>query len=152
MPDPAPPVVVTVRCRRYGRRDLAQLGLRISVIIAALKEERNLPYVFARLPDGLHEVIIVDGHSKDRTVAVARATRPDGRIRTQTGRVKGTALAEGFAFSNAGDTPAHVRVEVRPALRIEELCETSLADESRVMSSEMPKRLELVLFVREYAR
>ena len=27
-------------------------------------EERNLPYVFARLPDGLHEVIIVDGHSR----------------------------------------------------------------------------------------
>jgi hypothetical protein len=41
---------------------------------------------------------------------------------------------------------------VRPALRIEELFETSLADEGRVMSSEMPKRLELVLFVREYAR
>jgi hypothetical protein len=61
VPDPAPPVVVTVRCRRYGRRDLAQLGLRINVIIAALNEERNLLCVFARRPHGLHEVIIVDG-------------------------------------------------------------------------------------------
>jgi mannose-6-phosphate isomerase-like protein (cupin superfamily) len=57
-------------------------------------------------------------------------------------------------FANAGDTDAHVRVEVRPALRMEELFETTvaLADEGRVMSSGMPKPLELVLFIREYAR
>ena len=44
---------------------LTELGLRVSVVIAALNEEQNLPYVFARLPDGLHEVIVVDGHSTD---------------------------------------------------------------------------------------
>jgi mannose-6-phosphate isomerase-like protein (cupin superfamily) len=57
-------------------------------------------------------------------------------------------------FSNAGDGEARVRVEVRPALRIEELFETTvaLADEGRVMSSGMPKPLELALFVREYKR
>jgi mannose-6-phosphate isomerase-like protein (cupin superfamily) len=57
-------------------------------------------------------------------------------------------------FSNAGGEDAHVRVEVRPALRMEELLETTvaLADEGRVMSSGMPKPLELALFVREYER
>ncbi len=66
-------------------------------MIAALNEEENLPFVFARLPDRLHEVIVVDGHSTDETIAVARSLRPDVRIVTQTGRGKGNALAEGFA-------------------------------------------------------
>lgn len=77
--------------------DLAALGLRVSVVIAALDEEKNLPYVFARLPAGLHEVIVVDGHSTDQTITVARALRRDVRILTQTGKGKGNALAEGFA-------------------------------------------------------
>ena len=57
-------------------------------------------------------------------------------------------------FSNAGDEDAHVHVEVRPALRMEELFETTvaLAEEGRVMSSGMPRPLELALFVREYKR
>jgi glycosyltransferase involved in cell wall biosynthesis len=76
---------------------LADIGLRVSVVIAALDEEKNLPYVFARLPAGLHEVIVVDGHSKDGTVSVARSLREDVRILTQTGSGKGNALAEGFA-------------------------------------------------------
>ena len=77
--------------------DLAEFGPRVSVVIAALNEEKNLPHVFARLPSGLHEVIVVDGHSTDRTVSVARALRRDVRTLTQTGRGKGNALAEGFA-------------------------------------------------------
>jgi len=77
--------------------NLAELGLRVSVVIAALDEEKNLPHVFSRLPVGLHEVIVVDGHSTDRTVSVARALRRDVRILTQTGSGKGNALAEGFA-------------------------------------------------------
>jgi glycosyltransferase involved in cell wall biosynthesis len=90
-PAPEPPVSV------LRASNLAELGLRVSVVIAALDEEKNLPYVFARLPAGLHEVIIVDGHSKDQTVSVARSLRRDVRILTQTGRGKGNALAEGFA-------------------------------------------------------
>jgi len=76
---------------------LAELGLRVSVVIAALNEGKNLPYVFARLPAGLHEVIVVDGHSTDDTVSVARVLRRDVRIVAQTGRGKGNALAAGFA-------------------------------------------------------
>jgi glycosyltransferase involved in cell wall biosynthesis len=76
---------------------LAQLGLRVSVVIAAMNEAENLPHVLARLPEGLHEVILVDGHSIDDTVGVAQRLRPDVRIVSQTGRGKGNALADGFA-------------------------------------------------------
>jgi glycosyltransferase involved in cell wall biosynthesis len=82
---------------RQPAPSLTQVGWRVSVVIAALNEAENLPYVLARLPDGLHEVILVDGHSVDDTVAVARRLRPDMRILTQTGRGKGNALGDGFA-------------------------------------------------------
>jgi glycosyltransferase involved in cell wall biosynthesis len=89
--------------RNPGQRpaipSLGQLGVRVSVVIAAMNEAENLPYVFGRLPEGLHEVILVDGHSIDDTVAVARRLRPDVRILWQTGHGKGNALADGFAVS-----------------------------------------------------
>jgi glycosyltransferase involved in cell wall biosynthesis len=69
------------------------------VVIPALNEARNLPHVFARLPDGIHEVIVVDGHSVDDTCAVAHKLRPDARIVTQTRTGKGNALACGFAVA-----------------------------------------------------
>jgi glycosyltransferase involved in cell wall biosynthesis len=71
----------------------------VSVIIPALNEALNLPHVFARLPDGIHEVIVVDGHSADGTCAVARQLRPDVRIVTQNRSGKGNALACGFAVA-----------------------------------------------------
>jgi glycosyltransferase involved in cell wall biosynthesis len=76
---------------------LAQLGLQVSVVIAAMNEAENLPHVLARLPEGLHEVILVDGHSVDDTVGVAQRLCPDVRIVSQSGRGKGNALADGFA-------------------------------------------------------
>jgi glycosyltransferase involved in cell wall biosynthesis len=75
----------------------APLGVQVSVVIAAMNEAENLPYVFSRLPEGLHEVILVDGHSVDATIAVARTLRPGIQILTQSGRGKGNAMAEGFA-------------------------------------------------------
>jgi glycosyltransferase involved in cell wall biosynthesis len=70
---------------------------KISVVVPTYNEAKNLPHVFAELPDGLHEVIVVDGHSVDGTVDVARALRPDVRIVLQTRRGKGNAMACGFA-------------------------------------------------------
>lgn len=69
----------------------------VSVVIPTLNEERNLPHVFAKLPDGIDEVIVVDGGSVDRTVEVARELRPDVVIVQQTRTGKGNALACGFA-------------------------------------------------------
>ena len=56
-------------------------------------------------------------------------------------------------FRNGGDETAHLRVQVRPALKMEQLLETAvaLADEGRTTSKGMPKPLDLALFVREYA-
>jgi glycosyltransferase involved in cell wall biosynthesis len=71
----------------------------VSVVIPALNEEHNLPHVFAALPTGIAEVILVDGGSADRTVAVARELRPDVVVVHQTRKGKGNALACGFAAS-----------------------------------------------------
>jgi glycosyltransferase involved in cell wall biosynthesis len=63
----------------------------------ARNEASNLPFVLAHLPTDLFEVILVDGHSSDNTVAVARSCRPDIRVVHQGGIGKGNALACGFA-------------------------------------------------------
>jgi mannose-6-phosphate isomerase-like protein (cupin superfamily) len=57
-------------------------------------------------------------------------------------------------FENGGNEPAHVLVEVRPALRMEQLFETAtaLAREGRTNRKGLPKPLELALFVREFER
>jgi glycosyltransferase involved in cell wall biosynthesis len=70
---------------------------RVSVVIPALNEARNLEHVFAALPAGLHEVIVVDGHSTDGTPEIARQLLPSARVITQTRKGKGNALACGFA-------------------------------------------------------
>jgi glycosyltransferase involved in cell wall biosynthesis len=70
---------------------------RVSVVIPARNEARNLPHVLEALPIGLHEVILVDGHSSDETIEVARRVRPDVKIVQQTRRGKGNALVCGFA-------------------------------------------------------
>ena len=70
---------------------------RVSVVIPARYEEHNLPYVLPRIPLFVCEVILVDGHSTDATVAVARQVYPSIRIIDQCGKGKGDALRQGFA-------------------------------------------------------
>jgi quercetin dioxygenase-like cupin family protein len=57
-------------------------------------------------------------------------------------------------FSNAGDGPARARVEVVPALAMEDLLATTadLAREGKVLRSGMPKPLHLALFVQRFRR
>ena len=57
-------------------------------------------------------------------------------------------------FANCGDTTARCRVEVVPALDMEQLLETTveLALEGNVTRKGMPKPLHLALFVRRFAR
>ncbi|HWC34901.1 MAG TPA: glycosyltransferase family 2 protein [Mycobacteriales bacterium] len=69
----------------------------VSVVIPAMNEARNLEHVFARIPNDVYEVILVDGHSVDDTVEVARRLRPDVKVIHQNRRGKGNALACGFA-------------------------------------------------------
>ena len=70
---------------------------RVSVVVPARNEAANLPHVLAALPDDVFEVILVDGHSTDDTIAVAQEHRPDIRVVQQTRKGKGNALACGFA-------------------------------------------------------
>jgi RNA polymerase sigma factor (sigma-70 family) len=67
------------------------------VIIPARNEAANLPHVFGTLPPWIDEIVLVDGHSVDDTVAVARALCPKAKVITQPGRGKGDALHTGFA-------------------------------------------------------
>jgi glycosyltransferase involved in cell wall biosynthesis len=71
--------------------------LAISVVIPALNEADNLPFVLSRIPNFVDEVLLVDGHSTDATVEVAREAYPTIRVVTQQGRGKGAALRSGFA-------------------------------------------------------
>ena len=70
-------------------------GLRVSVVIPTLNEARNLPHVFEALPGNVDEIIVVDGHSVDDTLAVARRLKPEARIVLQTRTGKGNAIACG---------------------------------------------------------
>lgn len=79
---------------------------RISVIIPALNEAKNLRHVLPLMPSIVNEVILVDGHSTDDTIAVIEQLQatilPTIHIIRQSGRGKGDALRLGFAAS-AGD-------------------------------------------------
>ncbi|HEV2859365.1 MAG TPA: glycosyltransferase [Solirubrobacterales bacterium] len=70
---------------------------KISVVVPAMNEEKNIGQVLSELPDGLHEVILVDGNSKDNTIEAARQAYPEIRVTTQSGRGKGDAFRTGFA-------------------------------------------------------
>jgi glycosyltransferase involved in cell wall biosynthesis len=69
----------------------------VSVVIPVRNEAKNLPWLFARMPLGVAQVVIVDGGSHDGTVEVARGLCPEATFVTQTRRGKGNALVCGFA-------------------------------------------------------
>ena len=74
------------------------------------------------------------------------------KIEAEAGDVVTVEPSRAHKFANAGDETAVVRVEVRPAGKMEELLETSvaLAQEGRTTKSGMPKPLDFALFCREY--
>jgi glycosyltransferase involved in cell wall biosynthesis len=67
----------------------------VSVIIPVLNEEQNLRHVLPKIPKE-YEIIMVDGHSSDRTIELAKKLRPDIRILMQPGKGKGDAMRHGF--------------------------------------------------------
>ncbi len=69
---------------------------RISIVVPALNEARNLAEILPTLP-AVHEVILVDGGSIDGTVETAKATLPAIKVVRQLRKGKGNALAAGFA-------------------------------------------------------
>jgi glycosyltransferase involved in cell wall biosynthesis len=73
---------------------------RISVVVPTHNEEENLRHVLPCIPPIVSEVILVDGHSTDNTIAVARQLIPDIIVVRQTGRGKGNAMKLGFTASS----------------------------------------------------
>ncbi|MDA1097032.1 MAG: glycosyltransferase family 2 protein [Chloroflexi bacterium] len=70
---------------------------RISAVMCTLNEEGNLPGILPRIPSFVDELLLIDGHSTDRTVEVARQLRPDIRVLFQPNGGKGDALRHGLA-------------------------------------------------------
>lgn len=68
---------------------------RVSVVIPARNEARNLEIILPMLPP-VYEVILVDGNSVDDTIATAQRLMPSIKVVQQTRKGKGNALACGF--------------------------------------------------------
>ena len=70
---------------------------KVSVIIPTLNEAENLPLVLPYMPlSWIDEVLVVDGHSTDGTVEVARQLLPSVRIIMEERRGKGAAMNAGY--------------------------------------------------------
>ena len=104
-----------------------------------------------RVPGGLH----IHPKQEERFEVV------EGTMRFRMGREKIVAgpgevvvVPPGVKhdFANAGDEEALVRVEVRPALKMEKVFETAvgLAEEGRTMLGGIPRPLDLAVFVEEF--
>jgi len=68
----------------------------VTIIICALNESPNLHHVLPKIPYWVDEILLVDGHSPDDTVEVAKKLRPDINVIYQPGKGKGDALKYGF--------------------------------------------------------
>jgi mannose-6-phosphate isomerase-like protein (cupin superfamily) len=126
------------------RRTAAQTGGRLVTIDLELPQGR-------RVPGGLHihplqeeRFEVVNGTMGFR-MHRRRITAGPGDIVVVPPRVP-------HDFANVGDEIALVRVDIRPALEMEQLFETAvaLAEEGRTMLNGIPRPLDLALFTREF--
>lgn len=69
---------------------------RVSLVIPAKNEARNLAWVLEGVPECVDEVIVIDGSSVDATRHMARSCRSDIRIVGHNRPGKGNALRTGF--------------------------------------------------------
>ena len=91
------------------RQDAAELraiarrenGVNLSVVIPAKNEADNIGWVLERLPAIVDEVVLVDGHSTDGTVEVARRLGPDIRGARTAARARAPRCGPGFAAARA---------------------------------------------------
>lgn len=74
--------------------------MKVSVVIPTLNEEKNLPIVLKELRymDCINEIIVVDGHSKDRTVDIAKKF---GCKVIYDEKGKGSALRKGMIIAKS---------------------------------------------------
>ncbi len=84
---------------RYGTVSVVekQQYPRVSVVIPARNEAKNLHHVLPFIPSLVDEIVLVDGQSADDTIAVAKKLFPTIRVIRQSKKGKGDALRIGFA-------------------------------------------------------
>ena len=97
----------------------------------------------------------VHPHQEERFEVLSGVVKFRRGLKTVVGRPGDIVVVPPGAihrFTNDGSEPARVRVEVRPALRMEELFETAvaLAREGRTNMRGMPHPLDLALFMRNF--
>lgn len=72
----------------------------ITVLICTLNEGDNLPHFLPKIPEWVDEILVVDGHSTDNTVEVAKRMRPEIKVLYQPGKGKGDALRYGIKHAS----------------------------------------------------
>jgi mannose-6-phosphate isomerase-like protein (cupin superfamily) len=132
-------------------------GERITVRTTAAESDGELVAIDlelpagGRVPGGLH----VHPKQEERFEVVRGTMRfrlRHERVTAGPGDVVVVPSGVPHDFANAGDETALVRVDIRPALKMEQLFETAvaLAEEGRTMMGGIPKPLDLALFTREF--
>lgn len=98
--------------RERAAEPLASPKPRISVIVPVLNEEARIAAQLAALRDvdGLHEIIVIDGGSRDRTVEIARSFPGVRTMEAPRGRA--TQMNAGAAVAS-GDVLVFVHADVR---------------------------------------
>jgi len=76
----------------YGSQEVA-------VVILARNEERTIGEVVTGAASYAHEVIVMDGHSRDRTAAIASGL--GAKVYTDPGRGKGAAIRQSLTLTGA---------------------------------------------------
>src|SRR3954452_14822252 len=69
---------------------------RVTLVVPARNEARNLPWVLQQMPAGINDILLIDGDSTDATSQIARHSLPAAKVIPQAGPGKGTALRTGF--------------------------------------------------------
>ncbi len=77
--------------------------VRVTVVIPARNEAANLPALLRSVP-AVYELILVDGHSVDGSIEIARRVRPEIRVLRQHSRGKGGAMCEGLSAATGDVT------------------------------------------------
>lgn len=69
---------------------------KVSVVLPAKNEAKNLPWVLGRMPKFVDEIVLVDGLSVDGTVEVAKSLHRDVVVVHETAPGKGHAVRAGI--------------------------------------------------------
>jgi len=98
----------------------------VSVLICTLNEAQTIRWVLERIPPWVDEILIVNGHSTDGTIEVAKTACPLVRVLLQPGKGKGDALRYGFSHATGDiivtidadgqNDPAELRSMIDPIL------------------------------------